>query len=103
MLKTDYEITKTEDKRAKVEYKVETGKPFLIDSITENIKSPIIDTIYQKIKKDAIIKTNEKYKTVNFEQERERLGNYYYETQEFTISLKITSPWKWIPLGLIKK
>jgi outer membrane protein assembly factor BamA len=106
-VKTDYEITKTEDKRAKVEYKVETGKPFLIDSITENIKSPIIDTIYQKIKKDALIKTNEKYKTVNFEQERERLatiirnsGVYHFSQDYITMDIDTIGTNKKMNVGI---
>ncbi|MFB9105557.1 BamA/TamA family outer membrane protein [Algibacter miyuki] len=72
--KSDYSITKTDDKRAKVEYQVKTGKAFVIDSITVNIKSPVIDTIYQKIKNEALVKTNKQYKTVDFEQERERIS-----------------------------
>ncbi|WP_147678256.1 translocation and assembly module lipoprotein TamL [Algibacter pacificus] len=74
-VETNYTINNTSDKRAKIEYQVNTGKPFIIDSITTNIKSPIIDTLYQKIKKESLIKSNEQYKTLNFEQERERIAN----------------------------
>ncbi|OEK07421.1 hypothetical protein A8C32_18485 [Flavivirga aquatica] len=74
-VKSTYSISKKDDKRAEIEYQVETGKPFIIDSITETIKSPVIDSIYQNIKKDALILTNQQYRTSNFEQERKRISN----------------------------
>ena len=73
-VKTTYDIERNEDKRASIKYQVKTGTPFIIDSISEKVKSPIIDSLYQNIKKDALIKSNEQYKTANFEQERDRIS-----------------------------
>jgi hypothetical protein len=53
-VETDYEIKKNNNKRAEIKYEIETKQPFLIDSISEVIKSPIIDSLYQKIKKKTI-------------------------------------------------
>ncbi len=74
-VKTTYDIKKNEDKRASIKYDVKTGTPFVIDSISEKVKSPIIDSLYQNIKRDALIKSTEQYKTTNFEQERDRISN----------------------------
>ena len=74
-VKTSYDIKKGQDKRANIEYQVKTGTPFIIDSISEKVKSPIIDSLYQNIKSNTLIKSNEQYKTSNFEQERDRISN----------------------------
>nr|WP_317129360.1 BamA/TamA family outer membrane protein [Flavivirga rizhaonensis] len=74
-VKTTYDTKKNEDKRASIKYHVKTGDPFILDSISEKIKSPVVDSLYQKIKKNALIKPKEQYKTTNFEQERDRISN----------------------------
>ena len=73
-VKTTYNINKQEYKRASIEYKVETGKAFLLDSITSKVASPVIDTLYKKIKKNSLIQSGEQYRTANFENERERIS-----------------------------
>ncbi|WP_308990533.1 BamA/TamA family outer membrane protein [Mariniflexile litorale] len=70
-----YNINKNENKRADVEYHVETGTPFSLDTISEKIKSPIVDSIYQKTKKNTVIKSHDQYRSSNFAQERERISN----------------------------
>lgn len=73
-VKASYDIQK-EKKIASIEYQVETGKAFVIDSISERISTPIIDTLYRKtIKKNSLIKQNEQYRTTNFDQERSRIS-----------------------------
>ena len=73
-VKAAYNIQKNETKRAEMVYNVETGNPYILDTITENIKSPIIDSLYHKIKKNSFIKKNEQYRSANFSQERERIA-----------------------------
>ena len=65
-VKANYDINKKENKRAEIEYLVETGDPYIIDTISEQIKSPVIDSLYKKIKKIDLLKRNEQYKTANF-------------------------------------
>lgn len=75
-VKATSDINKKRNKRAQITYNVKTGKAFIIDSISEQIKSPNIDSIYQKkIKKNALIISKAQYRTVNFEQERNRISN----------------------------
>ncbi|WP_242155416.1 BamA/TamA family outer membrane protein [Aestuariivivens sediminis] len=71
---TTYNLIKTDDKRAKIEYNVETGPAFIIDSISKKIESPLVELLYEATQKDALIKSAEQYRTVNFEQERDRIS-----------------------------
>ncbi len=64
--KVTYNINKKDTKRGEVEYLVETGVPFILDSISEQIKSPAIETLYDKIKKNGLLKRHEQYKSSNF-------------------------------------
>ncbi len=70
-----YSINKNDNNRAEVAYKINKGTAFLIDSITENIKSPIIDTLYKNIKKASLIKPKQQFKTSVFNEERNRISN----------------------------
>lgn len=71
----NYSINKKENKRASIEYLVETGAPYAIDSISEKIKSPVIDSLYERIKKNGLLKRNEQYKSSNFALERSRVSD----------------------------
>ncbi|GGZ77463.1 translocation and assembly module lipoprotein TamL [Algibacter mikhailovii] len=85
--KADYNITKNDDKRAEIEYTVDTGTPYILDSITTTIKSPSIQALYEDIKQESYLKENEQYKTSDFENERDRIssklrnsGIYHFNT-----------------------
>lgn len=73
-VEANYNITKNDNKRADVTYQVKTGVSFVLDTIIEKISSPVIDSLYQNIKKNTLIKQNEPYKTSNFSEERERIS-----------------------------
>lgn len=73
--KSSYNIDRKDNKRAYITYKTETGTPFIIDSISSNIATPIVDSLYQTFKNNSFIKPNEQYKTTNFELERKRITN----------------------------
>lgn len=72
---TTYKIDKKENKLVDINYSVDTGTPFVIDSITAKIATPVIDSLYQTFKKNSFVKRNEQYKTINFELERKRINN----------------------------
>ena len=73
-VKASYNVEEKDHKRAEIIYNVETGKPFVLDTISEKIKSVIIDSLYQETKKNSFLKKNEQYRTANFSQERERIS-----------------------------
>src|SRR5690606_12992299 len=75
-VEASYEIQKNANKIAEIEYQVERGPAFILDSISSKITTPIIDTLYRKhIQKNTLIKKNEQYRTLIFEQERNRISS----------------------------
>lgn len=105
--KTDYDIDKKENKRAEIEYQVETGKAFMIDSITSKVGTPVIDTLYKKIKTNSLIKKGEQYKTVNFENERDRIstalrnsGIYHFNQDYVTFEIDTIGTNKKVNVGI---
>ncbi|WP_417856612.1 BamA/TamA family outer membrane protein [Xanthomarina gelatinilytica] len=62
-----------ENKKATVSYFVKTGKPYIIDSLTTKIASPVVDSIYKVSEKQSFIKKNEQYRTATFTNEKDRI------------------------------
>ncbi|MFD2551921.1 BamA/TamA family outer membrane protein [Bizionia sediminis] len=63
--------------RVKVDYHVQTGKPYIVDTLSVSIASPAIDSLYQAPENKTLIEKNTQYKTATFEQEKTRLTNYF--------------------------
>lgn len=73
-VETSFETEKDTNQRAQVTYKVNTGQPFILDSIKTQIKTPIIDSLYRsRFKKGSLIKKGQQYDEANFAAERDRL------------------------------
>ncbi|WP_055435641.1 BamA/TamA family outer membrane protein [Lacinutrix algicola] len=72
-VKADYETTRNDNQRAVVTYNINTGKPYLVDSLTTNITTPVIDSLYQSTLNKSLIKPNMQYRTNNFIDERDRI------------------------------
>ena len=64
-------------KKASTTYTVNLGTPYILDSINRKISSPIIDSLYKRTEQLSVIKTGQQYKSDNFEEERNRLTNYF--------------------------
>ena len=75
-VKTDSETKKDSQQMAKVTYKITTNAPFIIDSLSTKIKSPIIDSLYQLNKTNSFLKKGEQYKTNNTISEKKRITNF---------------------------
>ncbi|YCO53823.1 outer membrane protein assembly factor [Psychroserpens sp. MEBiC05023] len=89
-VKTSFETEKDSNQRARVTYKVETGDPYVLDSITPKIKTPIIDSIYKyRLQKGSLIEKGQQYDEYNFEAERDRLteklrnSGFYHFGQDY--------------------
>ena len=82
---------KKPDKKLEVKYHVNLGTPFKIDSITTNIMTPVVDSIYNRFKGMSFIKTGQRYTTNNFEAERDRIttslrnNGVYQFSQDYVI------------------
>lgn len=75
--KTTYSIDSVGVKKAKIRYKIDLARPFILDSITETISSSDLDSLYQLTKENSFIKSREQYKTSNFEEEKNRITSYF--------------------------
>ena len=76
-VETTTKITLNDNQRAKIDYNIKTGEPYILDSLTTSIDSPIIDSLYQKTKAEAFIKKGNQYNVNDFTNERERLTNNF--------------------------
>lgn len=72
-VKADYDITYNDEQTASIAYKIETGEPYHIDSITQKISSRVVDSIYEIHSKNSFIKLNDQYNANNIKSERERI------------------------------
>ncbi|WP_317045604.1 MULTISPECIES: BamA/TamA family outer membrane protein [Arenibacter] len=77
--------------RAIINYKLDLGSPYLIDSLTTKITSSALDSINKANKKNSFIKSGQQIDLDNFNNERERLTNLFRNTgihnfQESSIS-----------------
>ncbi|MQP24581.1 BamA/TamA family outer membrane protein [Flavobacterium sp. LMO8] len=78
------------DKKGKVIYKIETGKPYFLDTISKFIETPVVDSLYTLEEKNSFIKKGDQYNFINFDNERKRItqhlrNNGVYHFQESNI------------------
>jgi len=66
-----------DDKKGAVNYIVETGNPTYIDTIVYNIKSPVLDSLYNLIKADSYIRSGDQIRFDNLNKEAERIVKYF--------------------------
>lgn len=73
-------------KKASVKYTITTGKPFLLDTIQTTIATPALDSLYGTIKSKSVIKSGNRYRTIDFDEEKNRItshfrnnGAYYFQ------------------------
>ncbi|OAB76115.1 translocation and assembly module lipoprotein TamL [Cochleicola gelatinilyticus] len=79
-------IDTTRKKRASMDYYVTRNTPYIVDSITEKISSPVVDSLFQLTKGQSFIQSGKQYKANDFVNERDRLtiqfrnsGLYYFD------------------------
>ena len=89
---TTYVIDSSSRKqRAVINYKLDLGSPYLIDSVSTKITSSALDSINKVNQKNSFIKSGEQIDLDNFNNERERLTTLFRNTgihnfQESSIS-----------------
>lgn len=75
--KVEYNVEKdSAKKKAEIFYKVEPDQAYYIDSISRNISSKDVDSLYKNIQNSAFIKERQQFITENFNQERLRIERY---------------------------
>ncbi len=76
-VKVDTRIDSIKNKKAIVNYIIEPGTATYIDSIKYDIKSPVLDSLYNIIKDDSYIKSGDQVRYENFNKEAERIIKYF--------------------------
>jgi len=84
--KTSYKIDTLPNKKAEIKYTIVTGEPYFLDSLSREIATPELDSLYEKNKSKSLIIKGEQFKSANFDAERERIttnfrnnGAYYFQ------------------------
>lgn len=75
--KAEFEEHPLKNKKIAIDYKVITDKPNHLDSITTNIQSAVLDSIYEIHKAKSFIKEGNQFRLSSFINEQNRLTNLY--------------------------
>ncbi|MFM9987332.1 BamA/TamA family outer membrane protein [Flavobacterium sp.] len=93
-----FKINYLEKKRGEISYTVITGKPTFLDTISYDIETPALDSLYMSSKSKSFIKQGQQYKLDNFNDERSRItsnfrnhGAYYFQQQSISFVIDTTS------------
>lgn len=65
------------NKKGSIVYSIDTGRPTFLDTIRTDIKSPILDSLYQSEKKLSFLKRGDQFKENNFIKEAKRITNLF--------------------------
>jgi len=90
-----YDIIPSKQKRrAEINYKVDLGKPYIVDSLTTNIASSDLDSLYQKNKDSSHVNEKTQFNLSEFNKERQRLTKIFrnsgvYNFQESDINFDV--------------
>lgn len=92
---TTYSIDSLKKKqRIKVNYQITKGEPYIVDSLTHDISSITIDSLYYINRSNSFVKAGKQFDYSDFSKERERLttvfkNNGIYNFQESSIKYDI--------------
>lgn len=94
---TNYTIDSLKRKRRiAVNYNIDLGKPFMLDTVYNDISSKAIDSLYNLNKSDSYVKQGQQFDIDDFNNERERLtsifrNNGVWNFQESAISYDVVT------------
>ena len=84
--KGEFKIDSVSKKKARVNYTISTGKPFILDTIAVKINTPLLDSLYKINKGLTFLKSGKQYRKLDFDAERNRItadfrnnGAYYFQ------------------------
>ena len=70
-----YKIDTIGKKRAEIDYTVTTGSRYVIDTVSSEISTPALDSLYKTRSARTHVKSGEPFSTINFDLERSRITN----------------------------
>ncbi len=74
---SDYKIDSVAAKKAEIDYTINTGSPYFLDTITAKISTPALDSLYRVAKGKSMLKTGNQYMTADFDAERNRITSNF--------------------------
>ena len=74
------------NKKGEITYYITSGKPLFLDSITNLIASPILDSIYKTDTEKTFLKSGDQYNDQNFRKEAARITKLYRNTGIYNFS-----------------
>lgn len=72
-----YKLDSLSQKKAKIKYTVTTGTPYLLDTLTTKIHTPVLDSMYRTKISNTFIKSGNQYQTKDFDSEKDRINTYF--------------------------
>ncbi len=80
-------VTNTKKFKSNVRYDVTTNIPYYLDSIQANIQSPVLDSIYKAAVQKSALQRGNRFRTIDFDQERNRLFTLFRNAGVFPFQL----------------
>jgi outer membrane protein assembly factor BamA len=74
---SSYKIDTIKTKRASITYYIKKNRPYLIGTLGEELSSPIVDSLFQIIKDQSLIVTENQYSANDFNNERDRISQNF--------------------------
>jgi outer membrane protein assembly factor BamA len=94
-----FNIDYQKNKRGRVNYNVTTGTATFLDTISHEIETKALDSLYLLTKSKSLIKKGQQYNVENFDSERNRItsyyrnhGVYYFQQQNINFEIDTLSP-----------
>ena len=76
-VKANYKLDSLSGKKAKIKYTITTGSPYLLDTLTATIHTPVLDSMYRTKIANTFIKSGKQYKIEDFQSEKDRINTYF--------------------------
>ena len=73
----NYKIDTVTTKKAKVKYDIVTGSPYILDTVTRNITTPALDSLFLTRQQASFVKSGNQFKSEDFEMERSRITTHF--------------------------
>src|SRR5690606_8403293 len=86
--------TTSHPKKALVTYSVNTGQPYVYDSISAQVQSEALQPLYVETQKNSLLKSGHQYNATVLDEERDRITTYFrnngaYDFQKTYINYEI--------------
>lgn len=75
--KISSKVDSVADKKARVTYTVNTGKAYMLDSLTQQISTPVLDSLFQATKEKTALVSGKQFNGQDFDLEKARVTSLY--------------------------